>query len=355
MPLFAEDWNAVVDALDDLYRGAFGPLQSSLIPYLTDFLDLGSADKRWKDVFAQYVLAQYIHADQGDFLVLYLAGKPITEAIAIDLTSVASDILPSVADQYMLGSSDKRWKGVVAGYIQSDRGDFLALYVGGEPVTPGAPAEAVTSLENLYTDIWPGIDSAYDIGKPDKRWSSIWAIYGYFDPLWTSELWIDGKKVTIPLPVQYLLEEYMSVAYFYQQALDQLYSLFGEDLREIKLLLSEKLAREVYETKTYMIDTSTESSPLLLPIQPPNHQLVIRNWYIVTNSNEGEIELRSVKTYIPIAWVPCAYVKQAGNTDTWIELYYDDYPQLIWTSLTTAAKILLQLSFLTKYVGASVR
>ena len=60
MPLFAEDWNAVIDALDDLYSGKFGPIERDLVPARDKTFDLGKINKKWRNVFAQYILAEYL-------------------------------------------------------------------------------------------------------------------------------------------------------------------------------------------------------------------------------------------------------------------------------------------------------
>jgi len=247
-----------------------------------------------------------------------------------------------------------RFKNILSNYIFSEllqgiRGDFYSLYVQGKPIK--ALLKAVSSLEYVYSDIFPAIDNVYDLGKPYLKFRNLWASYGYF----TTKLFIQGYEVTIPLPILYLIQELNSIAYFYQQALDQLYTLFAEDVKEIKVMISEQLARELYETKTIIVDTSKETPPKILPFPDPLHQLIIRNWYIVTDSGSGEIELRSVIVYDPIIWLPCIYVKQARNEDLWIELYYDDYLQLIWRYLEPYSKIMLQISILQKYIGTSIR
>jgi len=61
-PLFPDEWNAVVDALDILYKYTeqrvtkedLLNLYSDIIPAQDDTFDLGSSTRAWKDVYAHY-------------------------------------------------------------------------------------------------------------------------------------------------------------------------------------------------------------------------------------------------------------------------------------------------------------
>lgn len=385
MPLFAEDWNAVIDALDDLYQGKFGQLTRDLIPSKHAAFDIGSQYRWWRNLFVQKIFTDAI----------YLGGRNILDLIGrlIDLTKIDTDLIPVETDTYDIGKPSKRFRDVHAKH-----GWFDQVYIQGKPVS-----RVTVDLTRVETDIVPVADNIYDIGKPSKRFRNIWAKSGYFEPLFTDtldvsrratirsgyfmELYLRGKPITVPLPVEYIsrvvheyivrqyveeirriiheyvswqyveeiIKQYMMIHSFSQYALDQLQEAFGKDIKEIKVLLSQQLAREVYDTYTFLVDTSKETSPYILPIPAMYHKGVIRGWFILTDSKSGEIELRTLVAYNPIIWLPASVVQKARNDQIWIETYKDDPLALYWRLLDMYAKIFLQLSLIEQYIGETIR
>lgn len=304
MLLFAEEWNTVIDALDELYSGRFGALTQDLVPYQDGTVLIGTPDKRFKEVHA---IAGYFEKVDAD--------KVQTEQ------------------------------------IEGGVGFFRYLYLDSTPVQ--AIVGKIPNLVGVTSDIIPYEDNLYDIGKPEKRWRNIHAVMGWFN-----YLYLNGDPIT---PLQYVTQYITNITYeqfypyvfverFSDYSLQQLYEAFGKDLKEVKVLMSKKLAVELYDTVVKNIDTSTESSPVVVYTPNNLYFCVVRGWFLLTNSNTGEIELKYVPSLLPIAWLPANIIKQSQNKDTFIEGYMNEPIFLYWSGLSAGARIFLQLDVLQKYI-----
>lgn len=106
MPLFAEDWNSVIDALDDLYYQLRdwenNGFPFDIIPKLDLYYSLGSPNRRWLYLWVKYLytdplftddliantgtigklyIKELLEANKGVFDQLYIGGKSIQELI----------------------------------------------------------------------------------------------------------------------------------------------------------------------------------------------------------------------------------------------------------------------------------
>ena len=357
MPLFAEDWNLVVDSLNDLYGWIWLPIARDLIPASDAYFNIGNYYYRWREIwglrgyfsllfpdfirsiygiFLQYIQAPELRADRS-LLTAYLQAPEVRSTRGLISSYIQAPELR--ADRTILSQY------ILTPQATVTRGDFTQLYIKGTPIEQ--VAVAVKTLENIYTSIYPAITDVYLLGRPDKRFLSSHVAFAYAQQVFTDWLYLAGQ--TFPVGI------YASIQYLYPDALNQLYALIGQPEQEIKVLLSEKLVREIEETQSYFIDTSTQSSPYILPPPPPFTNIVIKNWYILTNSTTGDIYLRSVYLSDLIGWCPASHVKQTANTNMWLPLYYDDYLQLLWFNLYLYSQILLQLTVYKRPCDISIR
>ncbi len=357
MPLFAEDWNLVVDSLNDLYGWLWLPLGRNLIPEKDAYFDIGSYYYRWREIWGlrgyfSSVFADLVKSLYGIF-TQYVQSPEIRSNYALLSQYLQSPEVRSsyaLLSQYLQSPEIRATRAILSQYLQSPqitgtRGDFTQLYIKGSPIEE--VAVAVKTLQDIYTSIWPYFDAVYMVGLPKKRFLSTHSVFAYAQQVFTDVLYLAGQ----PFPVGI----YAAIQYFYPEALNQLYGIIGQPEQEIKVLLSEKLVREIEETESHFIDTSTQSSPFILPVPPPFTNIVIKNWYILTNSTTGDIQLRSVYLNDLIGWCPASVVRQAGNQNMWLPLYYDDYLQLLWFNLYLYSQILLQLTVYKRPCDISIR
>lgn len=237
MPLFAEDWNLVVDALDDIYNRMAGwSLQGfdfSLLPTKNKYFDLGSPSKMWRYVWAEYIYAEPIWTSFLEALKSYIH----------ELRTLTATIQN----------------------LKANRGDFETLYVGGQPI------EAVAA----------GVDP------------------------------------------------------------------------ELKAMVSEILMREIAKTETKLVEVITPSGSTELYKPQIGYNVIVRDWYLITNSDTGEIKLIPLLSLSPIAWLPADVLKSAQAEGMWLQLYYDEPVWLYWYNLTPYSKILATLNFYELFLGFS--
>lgn len=362
MPLFAEDWNLVVDSLNDLYALLWGPVQHDLIPSADGVFNLGSYYYRFRNLFA---LNAYFSSLFSSLIQFYYQ-TGIWSVLSLYLQTPELRATRSILSQYIQTPEIRADRALLSTYLQSPqllaswailsqyllstqvtgtRGDFTQLYVKGTPVE--ALGGAVKTLTDIYTDIWPALDLVYRIGLPNKRFLWIQSLYGYISQIWTDALYLAGQSFPVGL--------YAAIEQFYPEAYNQLFSIAGQTTQDIKVLVSESLAREIMETKTYTVDTSQQSSPFILPAPPPFTNIVVKNWYLLTNSTTGDIQLKTVYTGDLIGWLPASQIRQTGNTDLWLPLYYDDYLQLLWLDLYLYSLIFLQITLYQRPCDISIR
>lgn len=128
---------------------------------------------------------------------------------------------------------------------------------------------------------------------------------------------------------------------FTEYSLDQLYSLFAKNVEEIKTMMSQELVRELYTTKIWCINVSNPTSQQLLL-----HTNTVRGWFLISNSTQGEIELKFIPSNIEIGKLSLPEQYIAFNKDIYLIGYPEDYIYLLWNNLNLYTKIMAQIEIL---------
>lgn len=132
---------------------------------------------------------------------------------------------------------------------------------------------------------------------------------------------------------------------FKENALTQLKELFANNIADIKSMMSKQLARELYETMIWYVDTSTNTSPYPL-CKPKTDRITVRGWFLITNASDGEVELKFIPSNIPIGKIFPPSIYMAHNKSIYLIGYPEDYIYLLWENISDSAKILTQLELL---------
>jgi len=208
----------------------------------------------------------------------------------------------------------------------------------------------VDAVDELYVygpgsigrDLTPTQDGKFDIGKENKKFKNVYALYGEF----SNDVKVQGRRVLKDLDPIYLADlfhdAYLKIINAVKQAIAQ--SIF------YAYLIGQKQTLDVDTLKTeegdsWFIDTSIESSPKLLVSPSLGKRLATRSWSIQTDSSAGEIFIRYANTLKVIGWLPASKYTQAGKDRIIIRGEKNESIFAYWQDLSTGAKILIQLAW----------
>jgi len=305
-PLLAKEWNLLIDSVDELYSLLWGYVQHDLIPSANLQFDIGKPNLKFRSLYSFY---GYL-----DYGIIY----------NLIVSKILSDLIPLISNVYDIGKPTNLWRYVYASVVsasnvKSDRADITTGYF--------TDVNALNRITGLYgyfdtlfaknmptaidlryvqTDILPIVPSAYRIGTEEKIFRELHSVYVYI-----GQMWMRGTEVQWP---------------------------------EFAVYLNEKLKREMENTYSVQVDGAPSSGEQVIPGQQRYVQRTVKGWYILTDADGGEVRLETVKKPMVIAYIPVAYLTEAGIRNLWIPLYYDDYVKLVWLYLTAYASIFAQLS-----------
>jgi len=218
----------------------------------------------------------------------------------------------------------------------------------GVPLFPEEWNAVVDALDELYwkggatvgRDIIPDRDARYDIGKRDRRFRNVFALFGYFDnAVQTSALNADTGNFTTSLTVggKEVLTKEDPLNVYIQAPLPLPVKIVAEEVRR--------------KGDSWLVDTAVESSPKTLFTPEAGYKPKLKSWLLICDSNTGEVWL-----YFPIlrktaGWLPCSVLKKASNPNCLIEGYANDPMLLYWNGVGAGSKVLVQLTWEEEYTG----
>jgi hypothetical protein len=182
-----EEWyDTLIDILEGmesrLVLDYYGFINKDLIPDTDLMLNLGSTEKRFKELHVGTIFSDYGYFS-GD---LYIGDKNI-QTIAKEIAStyafkggyISNFLAPEIDLALNLGFMNKRWKEVHGGY-----GYFTYdVFVKDKTIEQLIEEKAVPTYwygGAVTSDVYPDTDLALNLGFPDKRWKEIRAGWGYF-------------------------------------------------------------------------------------------------------------------------------------------------------------------------------
>jgi len=202
--------------------------------------------------------------------------------------------------------------------------------------------------------IYPKIGAYFDLGKPSLVWRNLWVQYIYTNSIFTNLIkGLEGRFKNL------YVEELVKAK---RGEFDELY-LGGVPVQqvvgggvgavdhELKVMLNEIMVREITETKQKFIKVIEPSGARELCKPKDGYALVIKDWYLITNSTTGEITLVPLESLNPIAWLPADIIKQTMNQNMWLKLYQDEPLWVYWYNLIPYSKILATVNFYELYMG----
>ena len=136
---------------------------------------------------------------------------------------------------------------------------------------------------------------------------------------------------------------------FLEEARRQLDQLFGQDVRDIKTLLSEKLALESYETFNFKLKPSTPVGETRLLVSYPGRTPQVRGWFLLGESPTGNILLKFIPSQILIAEIDLQLTKTMRNKNIFIRGNLGDTLHLYWSNLYPYSSIFAQLDVVDMY------
>jgi len=119
------------------------------------------------------------------------------------------------------------------------------------------------------------------------------------------------------------------------------YIAYDDDLDAFKSVETLKIS-----TKTFEIDTSTDTSPQTLLTPSSGKKLEIRGVFIFSDSTSGEVEVVFPTSNIKVAKIYCSRYYQTQLPKIKIPGVTDESLQAQWSSLSTNAKIFIVVNYI---------
>jgi len=250
----------------------------------------------------------------------------------------------------------------------------------------------------LYGDIIPWLDLYYSLGDPIHRFLNVWTKNIYADPIWTSTLYAsnnifvndkpvlkDGDPISIydiqsqaqnvlsnilrqyvtnPLSdiiKQYFkgitgndLQQYVTgpMNIYKNQIINQLVTIQSL-LQNTNTLINSHLARELYETYSYMFQLNYPNGVLQLFSPKPGYQSIIRGWYVVSTGTGGIAKIISKYSLTPVGYMPLS-IPTLSFPNMSLGLYYDEPLLLYYDNVIQGTYLQLMLNILQQWIGVSV-
>ena len=250
----------------------------------------------------------------------------------------------------------------------------------------------------LYGDLIPWLDLYYSLGDPSHRFLNVWAKNIYADPIWTSTLYAsnniminnkpvlkDGDPISIydiqsqaqdvlsnilqqyvtnPLSdviKQYFmgitgndLQQYVTgpMSDYKEQIISQLVTIQSL-LQNTNTLINSHLARELYETYSYMFQFNYPSGVLQLFMPRMGYRTIVRGWYVISTGTNGIGQMKGQYSLTPVGLIPFS-IPTLSFPDMWLGLYYDEPLLLYYDNVSLGAYIQLMLNIIQQWTGVSL-
>jgi hypothetical protein len=226
----------------------------------------------------------------------------------------------------------------------------------------------------LYGDIIPWLDLYYSLGDPTHRFLNVWAKNIYADPIWTTLLYASNNVFVNNKPVlkdgdpisiydiqsqaqgvlSNLVQQYVTgpLGDYKEQILSQLQQI-QTTLQNTNALINSHLARELYDTYSYMFEFDYPSGVLELFSPKPGYQSIIRGWYAVSTGTGGIANIKSKYSLTPVGLIPVS-VPTLSFPNMFLGLYYDEPLLLYYDSVSLGTYLQLMLNVLQQWAGISV-
>jgi hypothetical protein len=311
-PLFAEDWNALVDAVDDLYYmlqtlpppttgGPFvgGYLYGDLLPWLNLYYSLGDPIHRFLNVWAKNIYADPIwtstlYASNN----IFVNDKPVLkdgDPISIyDIQSQAQNVLSNILQQYV----SNPLSDIIKQYFRGITGNDLQQYVTGP-----------------LSDI----------------------IKQYFKGITVNDL---QQYVTGPM------NDYKN------QIISQLVTIQSL-LQNTNTLINSHLVRELYETYSYMFQFNNTDGVITLFTPQMGYRTIIRGWYVISTGTSGIGQMKGQYSLTPVGLIPFS-IPYLSFPDIWLGLYYDEPLLLYYNNISLGTYLQLMLNITQQWTGVSL-
>jgi len=226
----------------------------------------------------------------------------------------------------------------------------------------------------LYGDIIPWLDLYYSLGDPKHRFLNVWAKNIYADPIWTTLLYAsnnifvndkpvlkDGDPISIydiqsqaQNVLSNIIQQYVTgpTNIYKEQIMKQLVTIQSL-LQNTNTLINSHLARELYETYSYMFQFNYPSGVLQLFSPKPGYQSIIRGWYVVSTGTGGIANIISKYSLTPVGFIPLS-IPTLSFPNMSLGLYYDEPLLLYYDNVIQGTYLQLMLSILQQWIGVSV-
>jgi len=178
----------------------------------------------------------------------------------------------------------------------------------------------------LHGDIIPIEDQVYSLGDSTHRFLNIWAKNIYGDPVGTID--------------------YLNLIH---NELKQI----KETIQDINILINSHLARELYDTYSYMIQFNYPSGVLELFSPKPKYQTIVRGWYAISTSSSGLAHMTGQYSLTPVGMIPLS-VPLLSIPDIYLSLYYDESILLYYNNVTQGSYLQLILNIIEKWTGVTL-
>lgn len=256
----------------------------------------------------------------------------------------------------------------------------------------------VDAVDELYAygpasigrDLVPTQDARFDVGREDRRFNNVYALFGHF----SEQVTVQGKRVLKdgdPISIAYIYQQAKqtiteaideakitphteSIDYYIQQIkseLEQIKTKLDDVGARVKLLetqakqdlkdiiaqslfyvyiLAQAKALDVDTLRTeqgdsWFIDTEVETSPKLLVSPSLGKRIATRSWSIMTDATGGDIFIRFANTMKVIGWLPASIRRFAGKDRIIIRGERDEPIFAYWEGVSAGARILIQLAW----------
>jgi hypothetical protein len=199
----------------------------------------------------------------------------------------------------------------------------------------------------LHGDIIPIEDQVYSLGDSTHRFLNIWAKNIYGDPVGT----IDYLNL-IYNELKQINETIQDIKYLnlIRNELKQI----KETIQDINILINSHLARELYDTYSYMIQFNYPSGVLELFSPKPKYQTIVRGWYAISTSSSGLAQMTGQYSLTPVGMIPLS-VPLLSIPDIYLSLYYDESILLYYNNVTQGSYLQLILNIIEKWTGVTLR